>query len=52
LTQFVGASRDIFYLEQVPGPARMLGLVVASVGAFLIGWWVFARGAADVSEEL
>jgi ABC-type polysaccharide/polyol phosphate export permease len=52
LTQFVGAARDIFYLEQVPSTARILGLVVSSVLTFCVGWAIFARGAADVSEEL
>jgi ABC-type polysaccharide/polyol phosphate export permease len=52
LTQFVGAARDIFYLEQVPSTARILGLVVSSVATFCVGWAIFARGAADVSEEL
>lgn len=52
LTQFVGASRDIFYLEQVPSTGRIIGLIVASVATFIVGWAIFAHGAADVSEEL
>jgi ABC-2 type transport system permease protein len=52
LTQFVGAARDIFYLQQVPSTGRIFGLVASSVLTFLVGWAIFARGAADVAEEL
>jgi len=52
LTQFVEASRDIFYLQQVPSAQRMLYLVVSSLVMFAIGWAIFARGSADVAEEL
>ena len=40
LTQFVGASRDIFYLLQVPSPARMIGLTVVSIVTFAGGWTI------------
>jgi ABC-2 type transport system permease protein len=52
LTQFVGASQQIFYLLEWPSPARMLGLTVVSVATFLGGWAIFVRKSVDVSEEL
>ena len=52
LTQFVGASRDIFYLLQVPSAARLLGLTAVSVITFAGGWAIFIAKSKDVSEEL
>jgi ABC-type polysaccharide/polyol phosphate export permease len=52
LTQFVGASRDIFYLLQVPSAARLLGLTAVSVITFAAGWAIFIAKSKDVSEEL
>ena len=52
LTQFVGASRDVFYLEQVPSSGRWLGLVASALLSLIVGAWVFRRGARDVAEEL
>jgi ABC-2 type transport system permease protein len=52
LTQFVGASRDVFYLQQVPSLGRMLGLLASAVISLALGWWLFERGAGDVAEEL
>jgi ABC-2 type transport system permease protein len=52
LTQFVGASRDIFYLLQAPSPARILGLTAVSFVTFAAGWAVFIAKSKDVSEEL
>jgi ABC-2 type transport system permease protein len=52
LTQFVQASRDIFYELQVPSLNRIAYMTVWSIGAFVIGWWIFARHAGDVAEEL
>jgi len=52
LTQFVGASQQIFYLLEWPSPARMLGLTLVSVVTFLGGWAIFVRKSVDVSEEL
>jgi ABC-type polysaccharide/polyol phosphate export permease len=52
LTQFVGASRDIFYLLQVPSAARLLGLTAVSVITFGAGWAIFIAKSKDVSEEL
>jgi ABC-type polysaccharide/polyol phosphate export permease len=48
----VGAARDIFSHQQVPSTGRILGLIVSSVLTFVVGWAIFARGAADVAEEL
>jgi ABC-type polysaccharide/polyol phosphate export permease len=52
LTQFVGASRDIFYLLQVPSPARMIGITAVSIVTFAGGWTIFTAKSKDVSEEL
>ncbi len=52
LTQFVGASRDIFYLLKVPSTARILALIGTSTVTFLLGWWFFSIKSRDVSEEL
>lgn len=52
LTQFVGASQEIFYLLEVPSWARMLSLTVVSLVTFVGGWVIFMATSADVSEEL
>lgn len=52
LTQFVQASRDIFYTLEVPSLDRWAYLVVWSVGALAIGWWIFSRRAGELAEEL
>jgi ABC-type polysaccharide/polyol phosphate export permease len=52
LTQFVGASQQIFYLLEAPSPARLLGLTAISVATFLGGWAIFVAKSVDVSEEL
>ena len=52
LTQFVMASRDIFYELQVPSLGRFAYIAAWSVGAFVVGWWIFAVRGGDVAEEL
>ena len=52
LTQFVMAARDIFYELQVPSLDRWAYIVAWTVGAFVIGWWIFAVRGGDVAEEL
>jgi ABC-type polysaccharide/polyol phosphate export permease len=52
LTQFVGASRDIFYGMEVPSLTRMAGLTAVSALTFLAGWSIFTTKSKDVSEEL
>jgi len=52
LTQFVGASRDIFYGMEVPSLTRMAGLTAVSALTFLAGWTIFTTKSKDVSEEL
>ena len=52
MTQFVMASRDIFYELQVPSWDRIAYLAVWSISVFVIGWWIFARHAGDIAEEL
>jgi len=52
LTQFVGASRDIFYGMEVPSLTRMAGLTAVSAVTFVAGWAIFIAKSKDVSEEL
>jgi ABC-2 type transport system permease protein len=52
LTQFVDASRQIFYLQEVPSLAEVGGLAVSSVLVFLVGFALFQRKAKSITEEL
>jgi ABC-2 type transport system permease protein len=52
LTQFVMASRDLFYLLEVPSLSHWAYLVAASVGSLAIGWWIFSRRSWQIAEEL
>lgn len=52
LTQFVGASQQIFYLQEVPSLARLGGLTAVSLLTFIAGWAIFSAKSRDVSEEL
>ncbi|MGH9086441.1 MAG: ABC transporter permease [Acidimicrobiales bacterium] len=52
LTQFVGAVRDAMYHLQAPSLARAAGIVVVALLALVVGWAMFHRKAADISEEL
>ena len=52
LTQFVMASRDLFYLLEAPSLGRWSYMLVASIGSLVLGWWIFSRRSADIAEEL
>jgi ABC-type polysaccharide/polyol phosphate export permease len=52
MTQFVQASRDLFYELQVPSLWRVAYTTAWSVGMFAVGWWIFSRRAGDIAEEL
>ena len=52
LTQFVEASRSIFYLLEFPDAATWLYLVVVSAASLAFGWLIFERISRDVVEEL
>lgn len=52
VTQFVEASRDIFYALEVPSLDRWAYLVSVSILTFAIGWWLFARRSDELAEEL
>ncbi len=52
LTQFVEASRSVFYLLEVPSAKTMAYLVVVSAASLLGGVWIFNRTSRDVVEEL
>lgn len=52
LTQFVEASRDIFYLLRMPDLETWTFLTAVSVGSLVLGWFIFERISRDVVEEL
>lgn len=52
LTQFVGALRDVAYLQQFPSAGRLAGIVAATALSLVVGWSIFNRYAPDMSEEL
>ena len=52
ITQFVQASRELVYELRVPSLGRWAYLVVVSLASVAIGWAVFQRRAALVSEEV
>jgi ABC-type polysaccharide/polyol phosphate export permease len=52
LTQFVGASRDLFYYQTMPGVGSIAYMVVVSLSMFVVGWWFFNRKARMATEEL
>jgi ABC-type polysaccharide/polyol phosphate export permease len=52
LTQFVEASRSLFYLLEIPSSSTMIYLVVVSVGSLVIGMWIFERTSYNITEEL
>lgn len=52
LTQFVNWSRDAFYSLTWPSLASAVGLVVVSVGTFVVGAAIFNRKSRLITEEL
>ena len=52
LTQFVEASRSIFYLLELPDRGTSTYLVVASAVSLVVGWLIFERASLDVVEQL
>ena len=52
LTQFVEASRSIFYLLELPGLKTWAYLFATSIGTLVLGWLLFERLSRDVVEEL
>lgn len=52
LTQFTQVSRDLLYSLNASDPWRWAYLVFVSVAVLLLGWFVFQRRAALVSEEV
>lgn len=52
LTQFVQGSRDLFYRLEVPSLGRWAYVAAVSVGTLAVGWWLFARKAGELAEEL
>jgi ABC-type polysaccharide/polyol phosphate export permease len=52
LTQYVGAARDLLYIQQIPSAGRILALILLPVASLLIGYNVFRIFGRDVTEEL
>jgi ABC-type polysaccharide/polyol phosphate export permease len=52
ITQFVEASRDVFYLLRVPDGSTWLYLFAVSTASLVLGWQIFQRISLDVVEEL
>ena len=52
VAQFVGCSRDAFYLLRWPSPANVAVMLAVSVGTFLLGWSIFSWRSKNVTEEL
>jgi ABC-type polysaccharide/polyol phosphate export permease len=52
LTQFVQVSRDLFYELNASDLWRWGYLIVVSFATLAVGWWLFQRRAALVSEEV
>ncbi len=52
LTQFVMASRDLFYELEVPSLSHWAYLLAASIGSLALGWWIFSRRSGHIAEEL
>lgn len=52
MTQFVMASRDIFYELKVPAFDRLAYITAWGIGVIVAGWWAFSRRAGDIAEEL
>lgn len=52
LVQFVGWSRDAFYLLRWPGIVSFGWAATASIVTFALGAWIFTRKARNVIEEL
>lgn len=52
LVVFVEAIKDALYNLEAPALSDMVYLVLVSFGTLAIGWFIFVRGARDVSDEL
>lgn len=52
LTQFIQAYRDCLYELRVPSASTFIAMAAWGVGALVVGWWLFERGAREVAEEL
>jgi ABC-2 type transport system permease protein len=52
LTQFVDASRSLFYSQTLPSLASIAYMTVVAILMFLVGWWFFNRKARMATEEL
>ena len=52
ITAFVEAFRDVLWHLQFPGWGTLGYLTAVSAGTLVVGWTVFQRSAADVSEDL
>ncbi len=49
---FITASHNIMYDLRIPGPGRMIQLVVLGAGTFALGAWVFNKLSPRFAEEM
>jgi ABC-2 type transport system permease protein len=52
LSQFVAASRSIFYGLELPPGSTCLYLLVVPLAVLVVGWWIFELTSRNVVEEL
>jgi len=52
ISSFVGASRDLVYLLEMPSLGRWLAVLGYSLTSFILGWWFFSVKSVDLSEDL
>jgi ABC-2 type transport system permease protein len=52
LTSFVGVSRDLLYVQQLPDPTELAIVLIVSPLTLVIGFNVFRLFGRDVTEEL
>lgn len=52
MNQFVKSMRDVTYLERWPSVPTLANITASAIVMFLLGWFVFRRFGATVSEEL
>jgi ABC-2 type transport system permease protein len=52
LTQFTQQARQILYLVEFPTARQILYTLAWTVAVLVVGWWLFARRASEVIEEI
>jgi ABC-2 type transport system permease protein len=52
LSQFVAASRSLFYGLELPPTSTLVYLAIVPAVVLVLGWWIFEKTSGDVVEEL